>query len=114
MGIIVKNIPVKTHHSIRLIKRYHRPLLQIYNIITVKFPEIKPKLTLQISFKALNDLIGPNNLVLTLLVFGAYPCMIDIDAPLRTITQRNIAMRKAIEEVKRSHTSCQLNDVLNT
>ena len=59
-----------------------------------------PKAALQMAFKAINDLIGLNGLVPTLLVFGAHPCMIEIDAPNLTITQRAIAMRKAMDEVK--------------
>lgn len=66
------------------------------------------------SFKALNDSVGPNGLVPTLLVFGAYPRMTDMDAPSPTISQRSIAMRKAMEEVRRSHASHQVNDTLNT
>ena len=50
------------------------------------------------SFKAINNSVGPNGLVPTLLVFGAYPRMTESDAPAPSITQRVIAMRKAIDE----------------
>lgn len=59
-------------------------------------------------------MVGPNILVLTLLLFYAYPCITNIDTPLPTIIQQNIAMQKAMEEVKRSHASCQVNDEFNT
>lgn len=114
MGIIIKNVSVEAHHSIGLVERYHGPLRQIYNIITAKLPGIKPELALQMSFKAINNSIGPNGLVTTLLVFGAYLCMTDMDAPSPTITQRSIAMQKAMEEVGISHASHQVNDALNT
>ena len=65
-------------------------------------------------FKALNDLAGPNSLVPTLLIFGADFRMTDMDAPLSTINQCNITMRKAIEEVKKSHASRLVNNALNT
>lgn len=114
MGIIVKNIPVEAHHSIGLVERYHGPLRRMYTIITAELPGIKPELALQMSFKALNDSAGPNDLVPILLVFGAYPRMTDMDAPLPTIHRRSIAMRKAMEEVRKSHGSRKVNDALNT
>lgn len=66
------------------------------------------------SFKALNDTAGLNGLVPTLLVFGAYFQMVKMDAPLPTVTQRAVAMRKAMEEVRKSVASRQVNDALNT
>lgn len=65
-------------------------------------------------FKALNNLIELNGLVLTLLVFGAYFYMTNMEASSSTITQRSITMQKTIEEVRRSHAFCQVNDALNT
>lgn len=105
IGIIVKNVLVEAHHFIRLIKRYHDPLCQIYSIITTKLLRIKSEVTLQMFFKTLNDSARLNGLVPTLLVFSAYFCMINIDTPSSIINQYNIAMRKAIEEVRRSYTS---------
>ena len=87
MGIIVKNVPVETHHSIGLVERYHDLFCQIYSIITAELPGIKFEIALQMFFKALKDSAGPNGLVSTLLVFGAYPCMTDMDALSPTINQ---------------------------
>ena len=92
IGIIVKNAPVEAHYSIGIVERYHRPLRQAYSIITTKIPSIKPNLALQMSFKAINDFVGPNGLVTTLLVFNAYPRMIKQDAPSPLIIQRTVAM----------------------
>lgn len=36
-----------------------------------------------------------------------------MDTLLSTITQRNIAIQKVIEEIRRFYTSCQINDKLN-
>lgn len=65
-------------------------------------------------FKKINDLIEPNSLVLTFLIFDNYPYMTNMDAPSSSINQHSIAIYKAIEEVQRSYASCQVNDVLNT
>ncbi len=113
MSIEVKTIPVEAHHSIGMVERYHEPLRRVYSIFVAEIPDIDPESALQMSFKALNDSAGPDGLVPTLLVFGAYPRMID-DAPTPTITQRAIAMRKAMNEVKRFMAIRRVNDALNT
>ena len=33
------------------------------------------------AFKAINSSVGPNSLIPTLLVFGAYPCIVKSDVP---------------------------------
>ena len=48
------------------------------------------------AFKAINDLARPNSLVPTLLVFRAYPKIIELDAPSPTVAQRATAIKKAI------------------
>ena len=53
------------------------------------------------AFKAINDSVGPNGLVLTLLVFGAYPRITNLDAPSLTVTQRAAIVKKAIEKIRK-------------
>ena len=53
------------------------------------------------AFKAINDSAGPDGLIPTLLVFGAYPRMVESDAPNPTVKQRAAALKKAMEEVKK-------------
>ena len=113
MGIIVKNVPVEVHHSIGLIECYHGPLRRVYTIITTEISEINADLVLQMSFKALNDSVEPNGLVFTLLFFGAYPRMTDMNASSLTLIQRTTAMRKAMDEVWKIHANRQINDVFN-
>ena len=48
------------------------------------------------AIKAVNNIAGPNGLVPTLLVFGAYP---NLDPPTPLITVRATAVRKAIAEI---------------
>ncbi len=114
MGIIIKNAPIEVHHSIGMVERYHGPLRQVYSIITTEIPGIEPELALQMSFKAINDSVGPNRLVPTLLVFDAYPRMSELDASSASITQRATAIKKAMNEVRKCIASRQVNDVLNT
>jgi len=42
-------------------------------------------MALQMTFKVINDSIGPNGLIPTLLVFGAYLCIVESDAPNPTV-----------------------------
>lgn len=86
MGIIIKNTSVEAHNSISMIERYHGLLQQVYCIITTEILGIEPELAIQMSSKAINDSVDPNGLVSTLLVFGAYPRMTELDAPSPSIT----------------------------
>lgn len=114
MRIFIKNVLFEVHHFIGLVKYYHGLFCRIDSIIIADLLRIKPRIILQISFQILNILLEPYGLVLTLLILDTYPCMTDIDALLSTINQSSIAMRKSMEEVRRSHASQQVNDVLNT
>jgi hypothetical protein len=51
------------------------------------------------AFKAINDIAGPNKLVLTLLVYSAYPRITEHDPLSLSITQRAFAIKKAIAKV---------------
>ena len=114
IGIIIKNALVEAHYSIGMVEHDHEPLRRVYSIITTKIPGIKPDSTLQMSFKAINDSIGSNGLVPTLLVFRAYPRMTESDALAPSIAQHAMAIRKAMDEVQKCTASRQVNNTLNT
>jgi hypothetical protein len=63
--------------------------------------------------KAVNDTAGPDGLVPTLLVFGAYPRAITLDHPAPTITQQATEVRKAMAEVAKIRAERQGNNALN-
>jgi hypothetical protein len=65
------------------------------------------------AFKAINDTAGPNRLVPTLLVFGAYLRMTELDAPSPTVTQRANALKKAMAEIRKLRAERQVADALN-
>ena len=62
--------------------------------------------------KAINDSAGPDGLVPTLLVFGAYPRMTNDSLPSLSITQRADTIRKASKEVRRLYATRQVNNAL--
>ena len=114
MSIMVKNMPVKTHHFIDQIERYHEPFRRIYLIIISKIFGIDSNQDLQITFKTINDSIESHGLMSTLLIFDAYSRMSESDAFVSNITQRSIVMKKAMNEIRKLNVNRQINDVINT
>jgi len=94
-------VPVKAHNSVGIVECYYSPLRRIYYIIIIKLPDINKDMALQMAFKAINDSAGPNGLIPTLLVFGAYLCIVESNAPNPTVIKRAAAFKKAMEEVKK-------------
>ena len=56
------------------------------------------------AFKVINNFIGPNGLIPTLLVFGAYLYIVEFNIPNPTVIKRAAALKKAIKEVKKLKT----------
>ena len=53
--------------------------------------------------KAINNSAGLDRIIPTLLVFGAYPRIINIDPPSPSVIKRAKAIRAATKEVRRLH-----------
>ena len=53
------------------------------------------------AFKAINNIISPEGLVPTLLVFGAYSWIVKLDAPLPLVIQWAAAIKKVIVEIQK-------------
>jgi hypothetical protein len=68
--------------------------------------DINKDIALQMAFKAINDSIGPNSLISTLLVFGAYLCIVKSNTPNFMVVKRAAALKKAIKEVKKLRAKC--------
>ena len=58
------------------------------------------------AFKVINDFAGPNSLISTLLVFGAYLCIVKSDIPNPIVIKWAAALKKAMEEVKKLKAKC--------
>ena len=72
-------MPVKAYNSVGMVKRYYGPLCRIYYIIIAELLDISKDIALQMAFKAINDSTGPDGLTPTLLVFRAYPYIVESD-----------------------------------
>jgi hypothetical protein len=114
VGTRVKIVPVEAHHSIGLVERYHGPIRRAYETITAEIRDIDNDMALQMAFKAVNDTAGPNGLIPTLLVYGAFPRMSERDSPSPTISKRAEAINKAMDEVAKYRAKRQVADALNT
>lgn len=110
MDVQVKEVPTEAHNSVGKIERYHGPLRRAYTIIRAELQAISKELSLQMAVKAINDTAGPNGLVPTLLVFGAYPRITQDSPPSPSIIERGEAVRKAMMEVRRLHAIRQVKD----
>jgi len=102
LSIEVREVPVEAHHSIGKVERYHNPLRRAYKIIRTELKDegINDEICLQMAVKAINDTAGPNGLVPTLLVFGAYPRMTSADPPSPSIVKRSKAIQDAMRELR--------------
>ena len=62
--------------------------------------------------KAINDTASPNGLVPTLLVYGAYLRISNLDPPAPSITDRVAIIRKAIAEIVKLRAKQAINNAL--
>ena len=53
------------------------------------------------AFKVINNFTGPNGLIPTLLVFGAYLRIVESNVPNPIVVKWVAALKKAMEEVKK-------------
>lgn len=110
----VKIVPVEAHNSIGKVERYHGPIQRVYRILQheLEGSDTSDEVLLQMTFKAINDTAGPDAIVPTLLVFGAYPRMTKDSAPSPTLAQRADAIRKAQAMLTKYYADRKINDAL--
>jgi hypothetical protein len=86
MLIKVKKVPVEAYNSVGLVERYHALLRRAYEILKAELKDehINKEMILQMAVKAVNDSARPDRIVPTLLVFGSYLRMTEMDPPSPT------------------------------
>jgi hypothetical protein len=114
MLIKVKKVLVKAYNSVELIERYHALLRRAYEILKAELKDkhINKEMILQMAVKAVNNSARLDEIVLTLLVFGSYLRITEIDVSLLIIVKRAEAIRAVTKEVRRLYTKRQVNDAL--
>lgn len=112
--ITVKEVPVEVHNSVGLVERYHAPLHRAYQIICDEFQHEKTtkEALLQMAVKAVCDSAGPNGIIPTLLVFGAYPRMTEDDPPSESVAMRAKTIQMAMKEIQRLRAERQIKGAL--
>lgn len=115
LHIDTKSIPVEAAHSMSIVERYHQPVRRAYKMIKKETPDTDNETTLQMAIKSINDSVGPDGLVPTLLVFGALPRLgLPTDQPTPSTFKRAVALRKATESMSRHFVSRPVRAALNS
>ena len=65
------------------------------------------------AIKAVNDTAGPDGLVLTLLVYKAYPRINNLDPPTPSITEQTATIQKAIAKIVKLQAKQTVNNALH-
>ena len=114
MAVDVKEVPVEAHNSIGKVEQRHTPLRRTYDILQQELQgeHVDKHAILQMAVKAVNDTAGPNGLVPTLLVFGAYPRITRSSAPSASMIKRAEAVRTAMAELRHLNAKRQIRDAL--
>lgn len=111
--IKTKPIPVECPHSMTVVERYHAPIRRAYKIIRKEAPNLEKESALQTAVKSVNDSVGPNGLIPTLLVYGALPRLgFPSDPPTPSMYQRAVALQKATNEMSKYFAKSQINGAL--
>jgi hypothetical protein len=110
----VKEVPVEAYNSVGKVKRYHGFLRRAYKIICdeLRDTETSAEVSLQMAVKTINDSVGPDGIIPTLLVFGAYPRMTNNSALSPTTTKRTETIRKTSNKVRWYYTKRHIKDAL--
>lgn len=112
-GSRVNKAPTEAHWTIGKVERAHSLLMRAYDIIHAEIGSFTPKeAVLQMAVKCLNDTAGPSGIVPTLLVFGAYPRMLESSPPTPDTVSRAKAADKAMKELRKIHAQRQVADAL--
>ena len=86
-------MPVKIYWALGKVKRLYGLLRRAFEILKAEIGHYTDdKTILQMAVKALNDTAGPNGIVPTLLVFRAYPQILQNSPPLPDITRQALAV----------------------
>lgn len=115
MTIQVKCIPVEAPQYVGLIERYHGPFRRALETITEELKDnpTSKDIRLQMAIKSINDSVGPNGLIPTLLVFGAFPRLSQNDAPSLSTMQWATAIKAAMNELSKLKAARQIKDALH-
>jgi len=95
------------------VERYHRLLRRAYEIVTKKYLKLFDANRFQMAVKAINNTVESNRLIPTLLVFGAYLRMTELNFSNPIVEYRATTIKKAIKEVRKLQAFKKINNMLH-
>jgi hypothetical protein len=99
-GIRLRISGVEAHNSLGIGEILHEPLPLIYRKVQTDYPHIPPRTVLKLAVKAMNDTVGENGLVPSLLVFGVTPRYPALRTDLPNQKERMGVISTAQKEIK--------------
>lgn len=112
--ISTMSVPVEAANSMLIVEQYYSPLRNDFNIVKKEAPDMDDDDALQISVKAVNDSVGRDRLVPTLLVFGDIPRLgFPTDLPTPSTFKRSMALQKATDSMSRQFATRPLRDAMH-
>lgn len=94
-GIEIQLSGVESHNAIGIGERYHAPLRRIYLKIRHDTPSVDAEVALKLAIKAMNNTMGPEGLVPSLLLFGIVPRFPSVNTALPNQIDWMIALEMA-------------------
>ena len=113
-GIVTKYSGVQSHNSLGVGERYRAPLRTIYEKVIKTSPSLSPTIALRTAVKSMNDTLGPEGLVPSLLVFGVLPRLPAVNSSLPEHEERMAAMRAARAEMETIVAGLRVNTALRS
>ncbi|KAL2885168.1 Ribonuclease H-like domain [Ceratocystis lukuohia] len=114
LGTVTKGVATEAHHRVGKVERAHAMLKRAFSVMTKENSGVDRALNLQMAVKAVNDTSGPEGLVPTMLVFGAYPRLTSASTPSPSMTKRARAIKMAMAELERFKSNRQVTEALAT
>jgi len=100
---LVQIMLVEAHNSVSKVERYYTPVCCVYELFLKSFPKISKEERLALLVKCVNNTVGLDGLVPTLLVFSTYLRILSSKRLLVSTSERVKAIKKGIEEVRKCY-----------
>lgn len=114
LHIRTKPVPIEAPNSMTIVEQYHEPVRLAHCIIMSEAPDMDKEAALQSTVKEINDYVGPDRLVPTLLVHGALPGLgVPNEKPIPSMYHRASAVRRATQEMVKMFATRQIKAALN-
>lgn len=110
-GVVVQASGIEVHNALGVGERYHAPLRCVFNAILLYDRYIDPSLPLRLAVKAINDTMGTNGLVPSLLVYDRLPRFPGDDAQ-PTQSERKSSVVSTLSEAAQASSEARVNRAL--